>query len=332
MNISNFFNSYAGMYIAQAFCHSFVAALIVDRAIQAWRISDPVIQQRFSLIVMLFPIVSFPIYQVINPDRGSVTFRLDALFDMNRWLNLEIWGKVPLNLLFMALLLITSLVFFFQELIPIVRHAIESRTAAQEENEEDFDAHPLIDRALENLLGQKPRVAVIEDDEYILFSTTSKAPTIYVSSGLVGVSEPDQLEAAIAHEMAHIERNKRLMLVLVYIFRILMFFNPVVLIEFRRIVQEEEKVCDDIAVSMTQKPRALAEILKKFLTAGGAFDMEKVKKLPALGSSLKEYSHNVHIESRISRLEQGHVQGPGGEWLKFSLTLAAVTGINYFVV
>lgn len=331
MNLAEFFNSSIGMYAAQAFSHSLVAALVVDRAIQAWGIRNPAVRQRFSLIVMIFPIVSFPLYQMINPERGSLTFRLEALFDMNRWLNLEIWGKVPMNLLFAAMLLVTSFIFLFQEMIPIVRHALESREAALDD-EEELDRHPLISRAIENLPGQRPRVAVIEDDEYILFSSTSKAPTIYVSSGLVEVSDSDHLEAAIAHEMAHIERNKRLLLVLVYIFRVLMFFNPVVLIEFRRIVQEEEKVCDDIAVSMTRKPQALADILKRFLAAGGAFDMERVKGLPRLGSNLEEYSHNAHIESRISRLEQGNRQEGGGEWLKFSLTLAVVMGINYFVV
>ncbi len=254
MNIATFFSSYVGMYIAQAFCHSLIAALIVDRAIQAWDITNPLIRQRFSLIVMLFPIVSFPVYQYINPGRGSVSFRLETLFDINRWLNLELWGIIPVNLLFIAMLSVTTLVFLVQEMVPILMHTIESRRSSSEE-EEAID-HPAINDALENFPGERPRISVIDDDELLLFSTTRNEPTVYLSSGLVAGMDGEQLQAAIAHEVAHIERNRRPLLVVVYLIRMLMFFNPVILVEFRRMVQEEEKICDDVAVALTQRPGA----------------------------------------------------------------------------
>ena len=72
----------------------------MDQALRAWKINDPLIRQRFRLTVVLFPIFSFPFYQAINPDRGSVIFRLNALFDVNRWLNVELWGVISFGLLF----------------------------------------------------------------------------------------------------------------------------------------------------------------------------------------------------------------------------------------
>ncbi len=330
MNISNFFNSYLGMYIAQAFCHSLVAALIVDRAIQAWGITSPMVRQRFSLIVVLFPIVSFPLYQIMNPNRGSVSFRLESLFDINRWLNLDLWGIVTVNILFILMLLVTSLVFLFQEMIPILKHTLESRESSSEE-EETAD-NPIVKKALENFPGRKPRVSVIGDDEFILFSTTGKSPTIFLSSRLVETLDADQLQAAIAHEVAHIERNKRPLLLVVYLIRMLMFFNPVVLVEFRRMVQEEEKICDDMAVGMTQNPGALAEILRKFDYRREDLDLRKMKSLSTLSVSLEDYSHNVHLGGRIRRLEQGLERPAGGEWVKFLLTLVVIGVINYFVV
>lgn len=330
MNISFFFSSYAGMYIAQTFCHSLIAALIVDRAIQAWGITSPMVRQRFSLIVMLFPIVSFPLYQLINPDRGSVTFRMETLFDVNRWLNLELWGIIPVNLLFIAMLAVTTLVFLVQEMIPILMHTIEARRSSSEE-EETVD-HPVMNDAMEDFPGEKPRISVIDDDEFLLFSTTGKKPTVYLSSGLVEGMDREQLQAAIAHEVAHIERNRRPLLVVVYLIRMLMFFNPVVLVEFRRMVQEEEKICDDAAVALTQRPGALAKILRKFNYSGEDLTLGKMKKLSTLSVALEDYSHNVHLEGRIRRLEQGLEHRPGGAWLKFLLTLAVIGIINYFVV
>jgi hypothetical protein len=129
MIISTFVNSYAGMYVAQSFCHSLIAAVITARAVKAWKIDDPAAQQRFHLIAVIFPIFSFPLYQAINANRSSAQFRLDALFDVNRWLNWEIWGVVPLGLLFLVILIATSLVFLFQETIPVVKHTLESRNA-----------------------------------------------------------------------------------------------------------------------------------------------------------------------------------------------------------
>lgn len=330
MSISNFFNSPAGMFIAQAFSHSLIAALIVDRAIQAWGIGNPVIRQRFSLIVILFPIVSFPLYQIIDPERGSLSFRLETLFDINRWLNLEIWGIIPVNLLFLLMLLVTTLVFFFQEMIPVLKHTIESRGFGGEE--EEAVEHPAIRRALQNFPGKKPRVSILDDDEFILFSTTGKNPTVFLSSGLVEKLDTGELRAAIAHEIAHIARNKRPLLVVVFLIRMLMFFNPVVLVEFRRMVREEEKICDDIAVSMTREPGALAEILRKFNHKREELDLAKVKEISKLGTALEDYSHNVHLESRISRLEKGTAHGADGQWVKFLLTLAVIGVINYFVV
>src|SRR5512143_2092508 len=94
MSISAFYGSFAGKYVAQSFCHSVIASVIMDQTLRAWKIDDPLVRQRFRLTVVLFPIFSYPLYQTINPDRGSVLFRLDALFDITRWLNMEFWGIV----------------------------------------------------------------------------------------------------------------------------------------------------------------------------------------------------------------------------------------------
>ncbi len=48
--------------------------------------------------------------------------------------------------------------------------------------------------------------------------------------------------------------------------------------------------------------------------------------------SIEEYSHNIHIESRIHRLEKGSINKTDGEWFKLILTIVIITGINYFVV
>ena len=124
MSLSSFFASYPGMFIVQACCHSLVALLLAEMAIRVWAIENPLARQRFALLVITLPVLSFPLYQALFPSRGSVSFRINALFDSNRWLTIDLWGAVPLAAtLLLAVLAITTAVFVFREFIPIVKHA-----------------------------------------------------------------------------------------------------------------------------------------------------------------------------------------------------------------
>ncbi len=251
MNISSlfssFFNSYLGMFMAQAFCHSIIAFVIVNRAMHIWHINNPLIRQRFHLIVVLLPVFSFPIYQAINPDRGSVSFRMESLFDINRWLNLEIFEIMPLWIFFISILLITAAIFLFQELIPVLKNTFESKNNDNDVEAEGPEDYPIVKEAITDLPAEKPHILVLADDDYVLFSTTGRNAAVFISTGLIKTLNKEQLQAAIAHEMAHIARNKKPLLIAVFLFRVIMFFNPVILLEFRRLVQEEEKICDDMA-------------------------------------------------------------------------------------
>lgn len=329
----SFFNSYIGMYIAQAFCHSLIAALIVDRAIQSWGIRSPLIQFRFRLIVLLLPIFSFPLYQIINPNRGTIYFREDtALLDINRWLTVELWGKVSVTLLFFLILSVTTLIFLLQEIIPILRDTYNSKTP------DTIIKRPaeysVVNEAIQSLPVNKPDIFIVEDNHPLLFSTGGNNTAIYLSTGLVDTLNKDQIQAALAHEIAHIMRRRSPLIWAIFFARVLMFFNPVILVEFRRIIQEDEKICDDIAVSLTQKPLALATTLRELYHTTEGISPIKLRNISKVKDALEEYSHNVLIESRISRLEgKGFTyKKEDGEWFKFILTLVTILIINYFVV
>ncbi len=331
MNLSGLFGSYPGMYVTQSFFHLLICAVLTDGAIKVWEISDPRITQRFRFLAIIFPIFSFPLYQIINPGRGSFFFRHEALFDSYRWLHLALWGKVPLGIFFLFILFFTTMIFLVQELLPVVRHTLDSRRG--ETDEVKYCDNSAVVRALACLPREKPEIIVLDDDENVIFSTTGRTAAVYLSSGLVGTLSAVQLQAAVAHEMAHIERSKRPMLLIIFLLRILLFFNPVVLLEFRRATQDEEKICDDMAVSLTGRPHALAETLRKLYgTQDEGGRAAQVAQVPDLKGSLEEYSHFMHIQSRIERLEKPAAEKGGGEWTKFSFAFAAMIIINYFVV
>lgn len=330
MGFSDFFSTYAGMYLTQILVHSLVAAVIVSIALEVLKIRNPLWVQRYHLIVIFIPMISFPLYQIVNPDRGSVYFRTDALLDFTRWLNIALWGIIPLNLIFVLVLVLSTGVFLFQELVPVLRYLFEPRTRP-DEPEKTIDSF-CISNVIDALPGEKPEIVILDEDEPIIFSTTGVNAAIFLSTGFISQLPCEQLQAALSHEIAHVQRTRRPLMNLVFLTRVLMFYNPIALIAFRRVVQEEEKICDDIAVSITGEPGILAETLEKFYHKIEYADSLKLKRISDLQDSLEEYGHNVLLESRITRLREGWSPRPGGEFLEFSLTLLAIVIINYFVV
>lgn len=323
---ATFFNSYPGMYMAQSFSHALVAAVVADLAMRSWKILDPSARQRFRLLVIVAPILSFPLYQAIDTGRSSPQFRMEALFDLNQWLTLEVWGMAPAGILFLAVLGTTSLVFIFQEMIPVLKHVMDSRGEADQSRPPGAD--PFLERASKHFSLPAPHVQILDEEDPVLFSTTGAEPVIWISTGLERSLDRDQREAALAHELAHIARNRRPLLMAVFVLRVLMFFNPVVLVMFRRAVRDEEKICDDMAVAFTGKPGALAGALQKFYQ----------KTRPAPGTvkpsalcSLEEQSHNQHLESRIRRLQQGASGAEPGTAALVTVFLVVMV-LNYFIV
>ena len=73
------------------------------------------------------------------------------------------------------------------------------------------------------------------------------------ASALAGLS-PQQLEAILAHELAHIRRHDYLVNLLQTLVETLLFYHPAVWWLSRRIRVERENCCDDLAVSLCGDP------------------------------------------------------------------------------
>ncbi|MCB0643182.1 MAG: M56 family metallopeptidase, partial [Phaeodactylibacter sp.] len=86
-------------------------------------------------------------------------------------------------------------------------------------------------------------------------------PIILLPAGaLIGLS-PAQLEAVLAHELAHIQRNDYLLNLIQSIIEILFYFNPAVWMISAYIRTERENCCDDIAVDLCGNSLTYAKAL-----------------------------------------------------------------------
>lgn len=125
-----------------------------------------------------------------------------------------------------------------------------------------------------------PRLYLIESSTPKIFTVaTRKNSAIMVSVGLLETLTPDELEASLAHEIAHIKNNdgliKSLMSTLKYA---VPFIIPSYLLE-PAICREREFLADEAGANLSRKPFALISALMKMAsaqsfsqkTAGGFF-------------------------------------------------------------
>lgn len=344
----DFINAYTGMYVVQCLAHSVIAAIVADSCIVAWDVEAPWRRQLIRMNVLVLPLLMYPAFELINPDRGTIFSRPWSLLDTNRWLQMDLWGKLPVILPVAAVLALTSIVFVLQELLPILRHTVENIANSQQEQEAqraepcdpDSEGEPdkydiAIESALDGISGPRPESYIIEDEDLVIFSSTGRKPAIYVSTGFIDSFPPDELRAALAHEAGHIRRSRHPVLIALFILRVVMFFNPVALLEFRKIVQEEERICDEIAVSLTGgQSRPLASALARLLvhnTDESGADSNQAGIGSAL-ESIENYSHDMQMRSRIKRLMARSTNADTTGWLHYAAAVICTVAICYFVV
>ena len=86
-------------------------------------------------------------------------------------------------------------------------------------------------------------------------------PVILVPASALSGLSPQQLEAILAHELAHIRRHDYLVNLLQTLVETLLFYHPAVWWLSRRIRAERENCCDDLAVSLCGDPYTYAKAL-----------------------------------------------------------------------
>lgn len=108
-----------------------------------------------------------------------------------------------------------------------------------------------------------PRLVVVKDYYPSPFVLGFFKPLLVIPEKLAKNLDQDQLEALLAHEIAHIARWDNLYIWQAVLLRDIMFFNPVVQLIYYLLLKEKEKNCDDLAISITGKQGEFARMLLK---------------------------------------------------------------------
>ena len=84
-------------------------------------------------------------------------------------------------------------------------------------------------------------------------------PLVLVPGGFLSGFPPEQVEAILLHEIAHIRRNDFLIGLVQTAIRTTLYFNPAVRVMSRWVDEDREQACDDFAVCNTGRPLDLAK-------------------------------------------------------------------------
>ena len=132
----------------------------------------------------------------------------------------------------------------------------------------------------------------------LLESTSVAVPTVIgwlkpvvllPASAMAGLA-PNQMEAILAHELAHVRRHDYIVNLFQAVVETLLFYHPAVWWLSRRIRAERENCCDDLAVSLCGDPVAYAAALAELeglrstpgslvLAASGGSLLQRVRRL-----------------------------------------------------
>src|SRR5262245_43953338 len=145
-------------------------------------------------------------------------------------------------------------------------------------------------------------------------------PVILLPASAIGALAPHQLEAILAHELAHIRRHDYLVNLMQTLVETVLFYHPAVWWLSYRIRVERENCCDDLAVSLCGDPVAYASALA---------DLEALRSGPAPDHHIAMAATGGSLLLRVRRLlgaPSSHA-GRGPAWLAGSVALLLVGGI-----
>jgi beta-lactamase regulating signal transducer with metallopeptidase domain len=145
--------------------------------------------------------------------------------------------------------------------------------------------------ALRQRLGIRRQVALrLLRDAGLPCSAYAWRPVVWLPLSMLTRLSPDQIEALIAHELAHIRRLDWIWNGLQCVVEALLFYHPGMWWLSRRIRQERENACDDLAVAACGDAVVLAQALNNLerlrvavpmfaLSAKGGVLMQRIKRL-----------------------------------------------------
>jgi Zn-dependent protease with chaperone function len=171
-----------------------------------------------------------------------------------------------------------------------------------------------------------PRVLRVCGPRPLAMMRGLRRPTLLLSDGLLAVLDAEQLEAVVAHELAHLVHGGNLRLLLLWMLRAVQAPSPGALVAFRSLTVTLEGACDAAAVRVTGRPAALASALMIVYRAQHPPSAPPPTGTPAPARTTAARGDRALVEHRIRALLAGPTAArtPRGTTLAAALMLGSL--------
>ena len=282
------------------------------------------------------PVILTTLYLVLVPWRAAAWFVEHwSLFAGTHWNHFRVGGAGLATAASVALSAV-GLALYLRDAVPFVADRL-AHTAPEDELP---DAHPAsarvrssVDALAASGHDRPSAITVVSSSSPVLMCTGIDRPSIVVSTGTLDRLDDRALEAALAHEFAHLATRDPLTGWWLMAARTIQFFNPVVQILARQAVQDLERRAD-IAVTAQGRAAGLADAVHRLSLAG---DVHSDLDLPASGghpgARMLASAHRRALDARCQLLLEGAVPPtfPERTW-RVGLAAVAVALLLFFVV
>jgi Zn-dependent protease with chaperone function len=136
----------------------------------------------------------------------------------------------------------------------------------------------------------------------ISFALEAKKPLVVMSESLVTLLSRDELEAVMAHELAHIKNSDTSLKALVTAYKTALPHDPIIRLVEAAFHREREMVADETTVNITGKPLSLASALLKIYEAFPKSDLRSYGTFSIVGSGSSLMRRHPPIISRVNQL------------------------------
>jgi Zn-dependent protease with chaperone function len=319
-------------FLSQSILHAVVAAVFVEALLRAWRIEDGAWRLRFRLLALTAPILWLPALWVVAPIRRSPVFVANwALFAGERWNQIELAG---MGLGHFSLLAAAGLgsALFLRDALPPLLDAVRGATrplASGPWHPTTAGLRGLVAARSSALAIPPPDVRLVDTPTPVLLCEGARDPVLVVSPPAIERLGPDELDAAITHELAHAKHRDPAWGYFLIAIRAALFFNPAAQWIARAMVDDIERRADQTAAAASGHPEALARAIEKLSEA------DHPPPLDGHASFERVFWRIRHegLARRCARLRQA--PGPGRVRASHALLAAAALGIFglvFFVV
>lgn len=318
--------------LAQSILHALIAACFVEALLRRWRIEDAAWRLRLRILVLAVSAGGPPLLFLLAPFRQGAAFAAGwALFAGERWDGVRVGGMGLGRLTLLLSCGLGSALFLRDALAPLADILRGSKPLPEVPPWHGARAvlRPLVSAHARALGIPAPAVRVVQAAAPVLLCEGARQPVLVVSPATLERLPAEDLEAAVAHELAHAAHRDPAWSYALIAVRAALFFNPAVQWVARAMVDDIERRADQAAVRATGGAAALARVIRTLFETDNPPPSDGDASFERVFWRIRKEG----VERRCAGLERTLGQAPLPNGLALlAATGAALLSLLFFVV